>query len=80
MPTKPADSGRRLLQLTDDEIAVVELYRVLGLQRAEALRRLATPESSPILPLGQELQANMPVVAEDLSSAEGESAPSPEGR
>lgn len=62
-PAAPLENGA--LILNDDERAVIELYRALGLDGAEALRRLATPSSSPILPGCQELAANMSAVARD---------------
>jgi hypothetical protein len=57
------------LHLTADEIAIVELVRVLGLTREEALRRLAISPMEPSLPACQELQANLAAVAKDLSVA-----------
>lgn len=60
-PAKP-------LSLSDDEIAIVEMYRALCLDRHEGLRRLSTPSTSPILPQEQELHSNLAAVAEDLLS------------
>jgi hypothetical protein len=66
MPTPQTVPTRRTFELSEDEVALVEFYRALGIDSAEALRRLTTPLSVPILPIGQELQANMPVPAEVL--------------
>jgi len=46
----------------EDEKAILAIFHALGLTREEALRRLATPLAEPILPGGQELQANMAAV------------------
>lgn len=61
--------GQRMI-LSDDEVAVVEFCRALQLDRGEALKRLATSNSSPILPIGQELQSNFAAVARDLLAPE----------
>lgn len=57
------------LHFTADEIAIVELVRVLGLTREEALRRLVISPIEPSLPACQELQANLAAVVNDLSTA-----------
>jgi len=54
------------LSLSEDEIAIVELFRALQLDRGEGVRRLSTPSASPILPQAQELQSNFAAVAEEL--------------
>ena len=54
------------MAVSEDEAAIVEFLRALQLDRGEALRRLATPSSPPILPTGQELQSNYAAVAQDL--------------
>lgn len=70
MSHKPKTPATKTLTLSEDEVVLVELYRALNLDEAEALRRLATPLSAPILPVGQELHANMPIAAEILVVAE----------
>jgi hypothetical protein len=60
-----ARDGKRL-SLSDDEIAIIELYRALQLDRSEAMSRLSTPSVAPIPPLNQELQSNLAAVARDL--------------
>lgn len=65
MPDSMKKSAGKSLALNEDEIAVVALYRTLQLDRREALRRLATPSSSPMLPQTQELQSNFAAVAQD---------------
>jgi hypothetical protein len=54
------------LILTDDERSIVAFIRTLAIDRAEVLRRLSTPMSDPVLPGGQELQANLSAVAPDM--------------
>jgi len=49
----------------EDDTAILEAFHALGLTRGEAIRRLATPLSEPILPAVQELQANMEAVKND---------------
>lgn len=66
---------RSPLVLNDDERAIVELYRALGLDGCEALRRLATPSPSPILPGCQELQANLSAVTGDPLAVDPSPAP-----
>lgn len=66
MPNRVKPTGDNRMLLSEDEAAVVEFYRALQLDRGEALRRLATPSSPPILPVGQELQSNFAAVAQDL--------------
>jgi len=61
---------RSPLILNDDERAIIELYRALGLEGTEALRRLATPYPSPVLPACQELAANLSAVVRDPFTVE----------
>lgn len=70
VPNPAKKSAGINLPLSDDELAIVELYRALQLNRGEGLRRLATPSSSPMLPQDQELQSNYAAVAQDLLSPE----------
>jgi hypothetical protein len=53
------------LMLTEDERLIVLHLRMLHIERDEAMRRLSTPPSWPVLPCGQELQANLQAVAAD---------------
>jgi len=64
-PERAVPPERRPLALDEDERAIVELYRALRLDRSEALRRLATPSSSPMLAGCQELLANLSAVTRD---------------
>jgi len=66
MSSERNDRATDPFPLSEEEAAIVEFYRALKIDQAEALRRLATPATAPILPMGQELQANMPVAAEIL--------------
>jgi len=77
MPTPTTPLADRKLELTEDEVALVQSYRVLGIGPAEALRRLSTPSPDPLLPLGQELQANMPLAPDVLTVSEDSPEPSP---
>jgi len=51
----------------EDDTAILEVFHALGLTRDEAIRRLATPLSEPILPAGQELLANMAAIKNDAT-------------
>lgn len=66
MPKNGSETSSKPLSLTGDEVAIIEFYRVLQLDREEAMRRLAAPPVPPILPQAQELQSNMAAVAQDL--------------
>jgi len=74
-PNRAERPERSPLVLDDDERAIVELYRALGLDGSEALRRLATPSPSPVLPGCQELLANLSAVARDPFNVEARPAP-----
>ena len=69
-----ADPSTRI-ELTEDECVIVLFLRTLAIDRAEVLRRLASPATAPLLPAGQELQSNLSAVARDPLADEG---PGPE--
>jgi hypothetical protein len=66
------DRERIAHELNENELAIVAFCRAQGLSKDEALKRLSRPSSSPILVQGQELAANLQVVAAELSKSQAD--------
>jgi hypothetical protein len=66
------DRERISQELTDDEIAIIEFCRTHGLSKEDALDRLSTPPSYPVVVRGQELSANLRAVAAELSKSQAD--------